>query len=96
MRSERIGLVSVLAARAPRVKIMFLDEGRRSVNARSVKLTRSSQGDGEIGEWCLLDVRRGTNLGAVFGEREFKKGRGADEIGTRTRGSSTVCPGPSA
>lgn len=50
MRSERIGLVSVLAARTPRVKIMFLDEGRRSVNARSVKLTQSSQGDGEIGE----------------------------------------------
>ena len=80
MRSERIGLVSVLAARAPRVKIMFLDEGRRSVNARSVKLTQSSQVDGEIGEWCLLDVRRALTWMPFLEKESLKKGRGADEI----------------
>ena len=77
MKSERIGLVSVLAARAPRVRIIFLDNGRRSVNARSVKLTRSSQEGGKVGKWVLAQCAQGNRPGCRSLERrEFRKREG--------------------
>jgi hypothetical protein len=47
MRVEIFGMVSVLAERAPKIRIIFPDWGRRSVNTRYAKPTRSSR----VGEW---------------------------------------------
>jgi len=46
-----IGLISVLADRAPKILIIFPDQGRRSVHARNVKPTQSSR----VGEWRKLE-----------------------------------------
>jgi hypothetical protein len=90
MKCERVGLVSVLAARAPKVRTMFLDQGRRSVNARSAKLTQPTHRE-EREEQETHGARS-----MCAGEPEFVKGRGADEIGTRTRSSSSIRQSPSA
>ncbi len=47
MRVEMFGLVSVLADHTPKIRIIFPDQGQRSVNVRNVKPTRSSR----VGEW---------------------------------------------